>query len=303
MPIRHQAFVFRLEPDEAQATLFAQSAGCCRYAYNRCLDLKSEAWKKDGKSLSFPDLCGFLPAWKKAPETAWLSEVPSQILQQSIKDLCSAFKNFFEGRADYPTHKKKGKARDSFRFPQGVALDPISRRITLPKIGTMKYRKSREIQGRIKSATVYRQGEHWHVSVLTERDVPKPLTKATASAGIDAGVANFLTLDSGERIAPINAFKSFMDRIAKIQRKMARQVKYSKNWQKEKAKLQRLHLKAANVRKDFLHKTSHKLCNSHAAIFAEDLDIQKMAASPSADRKSTRLNSSHLKLSRMPSSA
>ena len=282
MAIRHQAFLFRLEPDEAQEVLFAKSAGCSRYVYNRCLDLKSEAWKASQTKLTFVDLANLLPAWKKAAETSWLAEVNAQALQQSLKDLDAAFKNFFEGRAAYPVHKKKGKSRDSFRFPQGVVLDSATRRVVLPKIGLVRYRKSREIQGRIKSATVSKKGDHWHVSILTERDVPKPLPTATASAGIDAGVANFLTLDDGTRIAPVNAFKNFMARIAKIQRKMARQVKFSSNWNKEKRKLQKLHIKAANVRKDFLHKTSRQLCNSHAAIFSEDLDIQKMTASATA---------------------
>ena len=283
MAIRHQAFLFRLEPDEAQEVLFAKSAGCSRYVYNRCLDLKSEAWTASQTKLTFVDLANLLPAWKKAAETSWLAEVPSQILQQSLKGLDAAFKNFFEGRAAYPVHKKKGKSRDAFRFPQGVVLDSATRRVFLPKIGLVRYRKSREIQGKVKSATVSRKGEHWHVSILTERDVPKRLPKATASAGIDVGVSNFLTLDSGAQIAPVDAFKNFMARIAKVQQSMARKVKFSKNWHKEKRKLQKLHIKAANVRKDFLHKTSRQLCNNHAAIFAEDLDIRKMTSSPSAN--------------------
>ena len=282
MAIRHQAFLFRLEPDEAQEVLFAKSAGCSRYVYNRCLDLKSEAWTASQTKLTFVDLANLLPVWKKAAETSWLSEPPSQVLQQSLKDLDAAFKNFFEGRAAYPVHKKKGKSRDAFRFPQGVVLDSATRRVFLPKIGLVRYRKSREIQGKIKSATVSRQGEHWHVSILTERDEPKRLPKAAASAGIDVGVSNFLTLDDGTQIAPINAFKNFMARIAKVQQSMARKTKFSSNWHKEKRKLQKLHIKAANVRKDFLHKTSRALCNNHAALFAEDLDIQKMTASPSA---------------------
>jgi transposase len=146
------------------------------------------------KKLSYAGLCKALTEWKAQPETLWLKETHSQPLQQTLKDLERAYANFFEKRADFPRFKKKGQS-DSFRFPQGIKLDQGNSRVFLPKLGWMRFRKSRQVLGEVRSATVSQSGGKWFVSILTERTVEKPIPQGGA-VGIDVGIARFATFQS-----------------------------------------------------------------------------------------------------------
>jgi putative transposase len=115
-----------------------QFAGSCRFVYNKALALNTERYERKEKRLGYAELCALLPGWKK--EHPFLSDVPAQALQQSLKNLERAYTNFFEKRADFPKFKKKGQ-RESFRIPQGFALDNQNGRVQVPKMGWMRYRK------------------------------------------------------------------------------------------------------------------------------------------------------------------
>ncbi len=143
---------FRLEPLPAQAQRFWQYAGARRWSYNWALRRRQEHFNVTGKTLSFADLCAELTALKSQVETCWLKTVDSQLLQQGVKDLCRAFVNFFEKRAKYPKLRKKFKHTPTFRIPQRIGL-PAHDQITLPGIGVVLMRQSREIVGVVKSAT------------------------------------------------------------------------------------------------------------------------------------------------------
>ena len=266
-----------------QIQLMMQFCGCARYVYNRTLSLEKSLYKKDSKhSFKYSEAANRLPGWKK--KNPFLKKCHSQVLQQSLKDLDRAYTNFFEKRGNVPKYKKKYR-HDSIRFPQGVELDEVKQQIRLPKIGWMGYRKSRDIIGTIKNVTVSRRGEKWDVSIQTEYEVvssaPNP-----SEIGIDMGVKRFATLSNGDFVEPLNAFKQEQEKLAKLQRKLARQKKGSRNSRKTKRKIARLHRYIADSRRDFLHKTSTKIAKNHSIICVEDLKVSNMSASARGTKES-----------------
>ena len=266
-----------------QIQLMMQFCGCARYVYNRTLSLEKSLYKKDSKhSFKYSEAANRLPGWKK--KNPFLKKCHSQVLQQSLKDLDRAYTNFFEKRGNVPKYKKKYR-HDSIRFPQGVELDEVKQQIRLPKIGWMGYRKSRDIIGTIKNVTVSRRGEKWDVSIQTEYEVvssaPNP-----SEIGIDMGVKRFATLSNGDFVEPLNPFKQEQEKLAKLQRKLARQKKGSRNSRKTKRKIARLHRYIADSRRDFLHKTSTKIAKNHSIICVEDLKVSNMSASASGTKES-----------------
>ena len=266
-----------------QIQLMMQFCGCARYVYNRTLSLEKSLYKKDSKhSFKYSEAANRLPVWKK--KNPFLKKCHSQVLQQSLKDLDRAYTNFFEKRGNVPKYKKKYR-HDSIRFPQGVELDEVKQQIRLPKIGWMGYRKSRDIIGTIKNVTVSRRGEKWDVSIQTEYEVvssaPNP-----SEIGIDMGVKRFATLSNGDFVEPLNPFKQEQEKLAKLQRKLARQKKGSRNSRKTKRKIARLHRYIADSRRDFLHKISTKIAKNHSIIYVEDLKVSNMSASASGTKES-----------------
>ena len=278
-----RGFKFELRPKGMQIQLMMQFCGCARYVYNRTLSLEKSLYKKDSKhSFKYTAAANRLPGWEK--KNPFLKKCHSQVLQQSLKDLELAYINFFEKRSNFPKYKKKFQ-HDSIRFPQGVELDEVKQQIRLPKIGWMGYRKSRDIIGTIKNVTVSRRGEKWDVSIQTEYEVvssaPNP-----SEIGIDMGVKRFATLSNGGFVEPLNAFKQEQEKLAKLQRKLARQKKGSRNSRKTKRKIARLHRYIADSRRDFLHKTSTKIAKNHSIVYVEDLKVSNMSASASGTKES-----------------
>ena len=271
-----KAFKFEIMPNGEQRCKIKQFCGCCRFVFNRALAWQNEQYQQDNKhKFSYSKIANLLPQWKK--ELIWLKECHSQVLQQSLKDLENAFKNFFQQRSDFPKFKKKG-VKESFRFPQGCKLEQQNSRIWLPKIGWVRYRNSREVIGEIKNVTVSQKCGRFFVSIQTEFEYQIPIHNG-GEIGIDMGVARFATLSNGEFFEPLNAFKTYKGKLAKLQRQLKNKVKFSQNWQKLKAKIAKLHHKIANCRKDFLHQTSSKISKNHAMIYIEDLQVSNMSKS------------------------
>lgn len=143
---RLQVYKFQLRPKAGQESFMRHFAGCCRFLWNKALALEKETYEADEKRLGYYALAGKLKDWKKEDDTSFLAEAHSQILLQTLKDLDRAYRNFFEKRADFPRFKKKG-VHDAFRYPQCFKLDEGNGRIFLPKIGWVRYRNSRKIEG------------------------------------------------------------------------------------------------------------------------------------------------------------
>lgn len=278
--IRRQAYKFQLKTNGAQARQMRGFAGACRFVFNQALALQKSRYEAGSKKLGYAELCAELLSLKNS--NAWLNESPSQTLQQALKDLERAYKNFFAKRADFPRFKKKGLS-NSFRFPQGCKLDQLNNRIFLPKLGWMQYRNSRAVLGEIKNVTVSLVCGQWAVSIQTEREVSDAIHPSTTAVGIDMGIAQFATLSDGDVFAAVNSFKHKQNRLARYQRALSRKVKFSSNWKKQKSKIGKLHQTIANIRKDYLHKTTTIISQNHALIVIEDLQVRNMSKSASSD--------------------
>ena len=241
-----QAFKFQLKSHTADVTKLRQFAGACRFVWNKALELEKKSFESSGKYLGYNKNAGQLKEWKNQPETAFLSDVHSQILQQKLKDLDRAYKNFFEGRADLPKFKKRG-LNDSFRYPQGFKVDENNSRVYLPKIGWVSYRKSRLILGTPKQMTISCKCGKWYVSIQTERYVDDPVHPSDQEIGIDMGIKKFAAMSDETSIEPQNSFRSHEKKLAKLQKQLSRKQKFSKNWQKQKLRVQKQDQKIANV--------------------------------------------------------
>lgn len=278
MKIR-KAYKYRLKAKQEQEALFRQQAGCCRFVWNKALALQKERLDGGEKVLRYVEIAKLLTGWKKEEETVWLAEAQSQTMQQTLKFLDQAIKEAFDKKNPkrFPRFKKKGKSTDSFRYPQGFKLD--GNRIFLPKIGWVRFIKSREIEGSLRNVTVSRRGDHWYVSIQTEREIAEPIHPSVSSVGIDLGVTRFATLSDGSFLEPLNSSKKLEEKLAKEQRRLARKKKLSTNWKKQKKKITRLHIRIADARNDYLHKSSATISKNHAIVYVEDLKIRNMSRS------------------------
>jgi putative transposase len=277
---RQQAFKYELMPNGEQQRQMRRFAGSCRFVFNRALALQKARYEAGEKKLGYAGLCKALTTWRNATETTWLSDAPVHPLQQTLKDLERAYANFFAKRADFPRFKKKGMG-DSFRYPDAkqFKIDQGNSRVFLPKLGWIRYRNSRDILGRAKNITVSCSGAKWFISIQTEREVAEPVHPSTSIIGVDVGIIRFATLSDGSFIEPLNTFRKHEQRLARYQRAMSRKTKFSNNWKKAKAKVQKLHTRIANVRRDFLHKATTTISQNHAIVCIEDLQVRNMSRS------------------------
>ena len=271
-----QTFQFQIKPNGKQRKLMLQFAGNARKIWNLIL-AKQQNYIKEEKFTSSFGMNYWLIELKK--EMPYLAKSPAQTLQQVTKNLELAFKSFFAKRAGFPKFKKKGRGSNGFRYPQGFKLEQNNSRIYLPKLGWISYYKSRNILGKIKNVTVKQYCNKWFISIQTQHDMPQPKTMATTEIGIDVGIARFATLSNGDYIEPLNSFKRKSLRLARYQRCMSRKKKFSKNWKRAKTRVQKIHYKIANARKDFLHKTTTTISKNHAIVCIEDLQIKNMSKS------------------------
>jgi putative transposase len=274
-----QAFKFELRPNGAQRQQMRCFAGSCRFVYNKGLGLQKARFDAGEKVLSYAGLCKRLTQWRSDTDTSWLRDAPTHPLQQALKDLERAYTHFFAKRADLPCFKKKGR-HASFRYPdpKQIKLDPLNSRLFLPKLGWLRYRNSRPVLGRMKNLTVSLSCGKWFVSIQTERELEQPLPRGGA-VGIDLGVVRFATLSDGSFYAPLNSFKRHQTQLRKGLQAMSRKQKSSHNWKKAKERIQRIHARIGNARRDYLHKTSTAISQNHAMVCIEDLQVRNMSKS------------------------
>ena len=229
-------------------------------------------------TLSYNKVASELLAWKSEHE--FLKDCPSQTLQQTLMAQDRALKDAFNKKSAkrFPQFKKKGQ-HDSFRYPQGIKVK--DNEIFLPKVGWVKFFKSREIEGAIKNGTISKKGEHWYVSVQTEEEVQKTYHPSRSAVGIDLGVKKFATLSTGRVYEAKNSFKQKMVRLAKLQQRFSKQQRGLNNSKKLKKKITRMHTRIANIRNDYLHQVSTDISKNHALVVLEDLKVANMSKSAS----------------------
>jgi putative transposase len=274
---RLQAFKYELQPNGEQRRNLRRFAGSCRFVFNRALALQRSRFEAGEKRLGYGGLCKVLTHWRHSSETPWLNDAPLHPLQQALKDLERAYTNFFAKRAEFPRFRKKGVS-DTFRYPDGVKIDQGNHRIYLPKIGWTRFRQSRPILGRVKNVTLSFSNGKCFVSVQTEREIDSCTPKGASAVGIDMGITRFATLSDGTFYVPLHSFKRHQDRLRKAQQALSRKQRFSRNWGKAKAKVQRIYVRIANVRRDYLHKTTTAISKTHAMVCLEDLQVKNMSA-------------------------
>ena len=277
---RLQAFKFELMPNGEQRRQMRRFAGCCRFVFNQALALQMRTYEAGGRFIGYVAMAKQLTEWRNGTSTPWLKEAPVHPLQQALKDLERAYRNFFAKRARFPRFKRKA-GRESFRYPdsQQFKIDAANSRLFLPKLGWIRYRNSRDVLGEARNITVSHSGGRWYASIQTLREVDPAVRTATTAIGIDLGIARFATLSDGSYIAPLNSFRKHAARLRRYQRAMSRKVKFSKNWQKAKRRVQAIHARIGNARRDFLHKATTAISQHYAMVCVEDLQVRNLSKS------------------------
>lgn len=233
------------------------------------------------------EMNNFTQFLKRTDEFSFLKQVPAQVLQQVLKQLERAFLDAFDKSQPnkrLPRFKRKHRDFVGLRFPQPkqCEFDVANKRVKLPKLGWLKCRlpKNYAPVGDIRNYTLSYQGGHWYVSVQTEYEVVEPVHPSTSMVGVDLGVKKLATLSNGQYVVHnTTRLEQLQDKLARYQRKLAKRVKFSNNWKKLVFKINRLHTRIANIRKDLLHKLSHHLCKNHAGIVMEELNVSGMSKS------------------------
>ncbi len=281
-----KAFKFQLKANPAHRRAMSRFAGCSRFVWNKALALQKDQLDAKKHCLSYFDLAPRLVSWKNEETTAFLKEVHSQPLQQTLKNLDRAIKEAFSKKnpKQFPRFKKRG-LRDSFHYPQGFKIDERNSRIFLPKIGYISYRNSRSIEGKPKNVIVSRHLDVWYISIQVELEVVPQVHEQTSAIGIDMGITKFATLSDGSYYKPINSFRKHAARLRFYQRRLKNKKKFSSNWRKAIKKVQCTHHKISNVRQDYLQKTSTTISKNHAIVVLEDLQVKNMSRSAAGTKE------------------
>lgn len=274
------AHKIRLDPNNVQATYLARAAGTARFAYNWALT----EWQRQYHAsqadplLSSPSETALrrqLNAIKRE-QFPWMLEVTKNAPQMAIIQLGAAFKNFFAGRANYPTFRRKG--RDDRFTLSNDQFSVDAARIRIPKLGWVRMRENLRFAGTVVSASVSRTAGHWFASITvdTPDDLLLPQADNQGTVGVDFGVTTLAALSTGERITGPKAHRRLLGRLKRLSRGLSRKVKGSANRGKAKARLARVHARIANIRQDSLHQLSHSLTSRFHTIGIEDLNVKGM---------------------------
>ena len=272
-----------MKPNQEQLPKLQSFAGHCRFVWNKVLSLNLNRLEQKKPLIWYHEADFWTKIWKQSDAYQFLKEVPAQCISQKLKDLNKAFKDGFDKNQPLkriPKFKRKGVG-DSLRFPEPKHIQVKHKKIKLPKLGWIKFYQSRAIDGKIKNATVTQSAGHWYVSIQVELDIGTPVHTMNSAIGVDMGINKYAALSTGEYEDPINPFKKHQYKLAQAQRRLSKKKKFSENWKKQKKRIQKIHSKIAHVRKDFQHKLSTKLSNSHAMIVVEALKIGNMSRSAS----------------------
>jgi putative transposase len=270
-----KAYKYRFYPDEEQTLLLAQTFGCVRYVYNEILRYRTDAYYAAKESVSYIGANARLTALKKLAELAFLNEVSSVPLQQCLRHQQSAFSNFFAGRTQYPTFKKKnGQQAAEFTYR---AFSYKNGKLFIAKSKTpLAIRWSRELPSEPSTITLTKNcAGRYFVSCLCEFE-PELLPVIEKTIGIDLGITDIIITSDGEKSGNPRHTGKYAAKLAKAQRQLSKKKLGSSNRRKAKVKVARVHAIITDCRKDFLHKQSCKLVNENQVICAETLRIKNM---------------------------
>ena len=277
------SYKFRLYPNREQENLILRTLGCCRFVFNHYLAYRKNLYEQSGQTANYYVCANDLTVLKKQEETAWLKEVDATALQSSLRDLDTAYQNFFRrvkqgGKPGFPHFKSKHDHRQSYQSKcVGTNIKILDKAVQLPKLGKVKCRVSKEVKGRILSATVSRNpaGKYYVAICCTDVEL-KPFDKTGSAIGLDVGIKSFAVSDAGTVYENHKYLRKSEKKLARLQRQLSRKTKGSVNRDKARVKVARLHEHVANQRKDMLHKLSAQLVRENDIICIEDLAPKNM---------------------------
>src|SRR5215469_16919807 len=274
-----RAYKYRFYPTAEQKKILAQAFGCCRFVYNWGLSIRKTAYLQQGQSLYYNDLAAMLPDLKK--HYPWLAEVSSVPLQQALRHLDRAFVNFFEGRADYPTFKKKRNDQSATYAANAFQWD--GKHLTLAKMdASLDIRFHRPLPKDCKpsSVTITKDSANrYFVSMLVEEDI-KPLPVTPKMVGLDLGLKTMVVTSDGQMHGNPRFFAKDEKELARAERQKARKKKGSKNRAKARLKVARLHKCIADKRRNYQHQLSAQLVHENQVICVESLAVKNMVQNP-----------------------
>lgn len=273
-----KAYKYRLYPNKQQEEQIQKTFGCCRFVYNQMLSHRKEIYETQKESMNKTSCNNYCNQVLKQ-EYEWLKEVDKFALTNAIYNMDSAYQKFFKEHSGYPKFKSKHNNKKSYstNFTNGnIEVSFENNKIKLPKLKWVKAKIHREFIGKIKSATISQVSSgKYFVSILVETE-HIPMESTGCMIGIDLGIKDLLITSNGEKFDNIRTIKKYEDKLAKEQRRLSHKVKGSKNWNKQRIKVARIHEKIHNTRIDNLHKISHKLVNENQVIVSEDLAVSNM---------------------------
>lgn len=276
-----KSYKFRIYPNKEQELLIQKTFGCARFVYNKYLAKRIDLYETDKQTMNYYACSADLTTLKK--ELDWLKEVDSRALQTSLRDLESAYQNFFRRvkngeKAGFPRFKNKKDNRKSYRSSYtNNNIQVLEKHIKLPKLGLVKCRVSKHVEGRILSATISQNPSgKYFVSVCCTDIESKSLASTGEIVGIDLGIKDFAITSDGEVIENPKYLQKSEKKLARLQRQLSRKTIGSNNRNKARIKVARQHEKISNQRRDFLHKTSTRLIRKYDLICLEDLQVANM---------------------------
>ena len=272
------SYKFRIYPNTEQQMLIQKTFGCARFVYNHFLAQRISEYKATGKSSTRFQQDKFLTVLKQ--EIEWLREPDKCALQNALKDLDTAYKNFFRsvksgGKIGFPQFKSKRNRRKSYKTNSNIAI--FNSYVRLPKLGLVKCRISKEVRGRILSATVSQNPSRKYFVALCCTDVDIETLPSTGTVvGLDMGLKSFAVTSNGVEYPSHKFLAKSQQKLARLQRQLSRKSKGSNRWEKARVKVARFQEHIANQRKDMLHKLSTSLVRDYDLIVIEDLALKNM---------------------------
>ncbi|WP_313657939.1 RNA-guided endonuclease InsQ/TnpB family protein [Planktothrix agardhii] len=273
-----KAFNYRFYPSPEQESLLRRTLGCVRLVYNKALHERTQGWYERQEKIGYNQTSSMLTKWKKQEDLDFLNEVSCVPIQQGLRHLQSAFANFFAGRAKYPSFKKKrngGSAeftKSAFKFKDG--------KIYLAKnIEPLDIRWSRQIPKGCEPSSVtvkLHPSGRWHISIRFDDPTIKPLPVIDQAIGIDLGISSLLVTSDGDKVSNPKHLKKSYRQLRQAQKSLSRKQKGSKNREKARIKVARIHAKITDTRTDHIHKLTTQLVRENQTIVVEDLAVKNL---------------------------
>lgn len=273
-----KSYKYRIYPNKEQEILIQKTFGCCRFVYNQILAYRIELYKTQGKSLNRFD-CEEYMIHNLKTKHEWLLEPDKFALSSAIENLDNAYQKFFKEHAGFPKFKSRHNHRQSYTTKitnNNIEVSFEKNQIKLPKLRWIKAKLHQKFVGKIKRATISQNPSgRYFVSVLVEQEY-LPLPTTGSAIGLDLGIKDLVITSDGKKYANLKILAKYEKKLAKEQRRLAHKQKDSRNREKQRIKVARIHEKIHNIRLDYLHKTSNEIISENQVIVSENLSVSNM---------------------------